>query len=265
MKEELLKKKAVTSILFLSMALTAFLVVKMAEEIKKYSLLGTDIHPVATIYVSGEGEAFAVPDIGQFSFSVQKESELVSDAQEYVTDTMNSAIEFLKDSGLDKKDIKTTSYNVYPRYEYQPEPRCLGINCPRANRVLVGYEVSQTVSVKVRDTSDVGKLLGGIGEIGVSNVSGLTFSIEDEDIIKREARQEAIDDAQEKAKALAKDLGVKLVRVISFSESGGGVYPMYYETKALGMGGDAMGAPVPDIPTGENKITSNVTITYEIR
>jgi len=89
--------------------------------------------------------------------------------------------------------------------------------------------------------------------------------VEDESAIQTEARDEAIADAKEKAKALAKELGVSLVRIVSFTESNGGYpYPLY--DKAYGMGGAvAQSAPAPEISTGENKYTSNVTIVYEIR
>jgi len=121
------------------------------------------------------------------------------------------------------------------------------------------------MEVKVRDLAKAGELLTGIGEVGVSNVSGLSFMIEDEDNVKNEAREQAIKEAREKAKELAKQLDVSLVRIVSFNE--GGNYPIYYSRvatpEAYGMGGDAKA--VPDIPTGENRIISNVTIVYEIK
>ena len=82
------------------------------------------------------------------------------------------------------------------------------------------------------------------------------------DKVQAEARDKAIADAKEKAKVLAKSLGVKLSKIISFSE--GGYQPVYYamEAKGMGMGGDS--APVPQVPVGENRVTSNITIVYEI-
>ena len=162
---------------------------------------------------------------------------------------------------MDEKDIKTTGYNIYPRYEYQSSSAYY----PNSGKqTLAAYVVSQNVTVKARKIEDAGKLLSGLGEMGVTNVSGLSFEVDDEDSVIAKAR-EAISDAREKAKKLAKDLGVSLVRIVSFSDSGN--YPIYYtkDSMTLGMGGMAESAPAPSIPIGENQFTSNVSITYEIK
>ena len=179
---------------------------------------------------------------------------------------MNAVISYLKDSDIDEKDIKTLGYNIQPKYEWQ---RSTGVSTdiyyPSGRQVLVGYTVSQDVRVKVRDTAKAGDLLAGVGGKEVSNVSGLTFTFDDPDALEREARQKAIADAQTKAKELASDLNVSLVRVISYNENG--VAPVYRAVAldaAVGLG--ASEAKVsPEIPIGENKLTSNVTIFYEIR
>jgi uncharacterized protein YggE len=90
------------------------------------------------------------------------------------------------------------------------------------------------------------------------------FTIDDADKLKAEAREKAINDAKVKARELRGQLGVRLGRIVSFSENTGG-YPMpMYEMKgaATGMGGGGGG---PELPTGENEITVNVSITYEIK
>jgi len=108
-------------------------------------------------------------------------------------------------------------------------------------------------------------MLEAVANAGVTNVSGLSFTIDDEDALVREARQEAIDEAKQKAKDLAKDLGVRLVRIINFSENGGQP-PMYFaRDMAMGIGGTMETKSAPSIPAGENKIISSVSITYEIR
>lgn len=258
------KKKFIITSVAVGVVLFAFLFVKTLEEIKGYGLIGKDVPPQSIITISGKGEKVVTPDIAEFSFSVIKEGKTVGDAQEGATKTMNAAIAVIKESGIEEKDIKTTGYNMYPRYEYRKSTAlCNEWGCPPGNQVLVGYEVSQSVSVKVRKISDAGSIISKIGAVGVSQVSGLTFSIDKEDEVKDEARSIAINDAQAQAKLLAKQLGVKLVRIVNFSESGN--YPIYYGKAAgLGMGGDA-NTPVPELPAGENTITSNVTITYEIR
>jgi uncharacterized protein len=254
--------KKMLVIVFLALAI--FLVAKTINTIKEYRFIGGGVSATNMISVSGEGEVFAVPDIAEFSFSVVEEKKTVTDAQEAVAQRINSIIAFLDDSNVKETDIKTINYNVYPRYEFIRE-NCKGGFCPPAGeRVLKGFEVNQSISVKVRDTQEAGSILAGIGERGATNISGLNFTIDDEEALLEEARKKAIDNARKKAKQLAKDLDVKLVRVVSFSESGNQPYYKNYAFAEIAIQ-DAVGGGAPEIPTGENKITSNVSITYEIR
>src|SRR5690606_38170187 len=100
---------------------------------------------------------------------------------------------------------------------------------------------------------------------GVTDIYGPNFTVDDETELKREARQKAIEDARAKARQLADDLDVRLVRVVSFSENGGGYYPMFARGAAMDMAVSSEAKAAPELPTGENTITSYVTITYEIR
>lgn len=247
--------------------LALFFGVKTIGEIKKVGIIGKDVAPQATISVSGEAERFAKPDLATVSFTVRKEAKTVSAAQEEVTKQMNTVLGALKALDVEEKDIKTTAYNIYPKYEWNASVYpCSDYRCPPGKQVLTGYEVSHSSDVKIRKIENAGAVLGKLGELQITEVGQVTFSIENEDKIKAEARAEAIKEAKEKADKLADDLGVSLVRIVSFSESGGGFVPMY-SSKAMdsyGIGGASV-APTPEIPTGENKITSNVTIVYEIR
>jgi len=248
--------------------LCLFFLAKTYGSLKENKFIGQDIVARNTINVQGEGEVSAVPDIATFSFSVKEESLTVSEAQTVVTKKMNNVLDFLKQSEVDEKNIKTTGYNIYPRYEWQNEKiACFGINCPIPDRerVLVGYEVSQNISVRLENIDKAGEVLAGIGALEVTNVSGLSFEIDDEDDLKRQARKEAIEEAQDKAKQLAKDLGVSLVRIVNYSSDDGNSYPRYAvmeKNMAYGMGGDVA---VPEIPVGENEIKTTVYITYEIK
>ena len=112
----------------------------------------------ATISVSGEGEVMAVPDVGQFSFAVKAEAEDAATAQEESGLKINEIISYLKEQGIEDKDIKTQNYNLYPTYRYEDKICPVGTYCPR-ERVEDGFEVSQTVQVKVRNTDDSGKII----------------------------------------------------------------------------------------------------------
>lgn len=247
--------------------MSVFMVFKTIGAYKENKYIGEDIIG-RTMYFTGEGEVFAVADIATFSFSAIGEGKTPIEAQNMSAEKVNQAIDYLKENGIEEKDIKTTDYNLNPRYEWKnnSDISCYGIGCPPVDqsRVLVGYEVTQTISVKVRETSKAGEYLAGIGGFGLDNISSINFSIDDEEKLQREARKLAIEDAKNKAEELSKDLGVKLVRIVNFSESG--AYPYLTKATAYGIGGGAMeDSIVPQIPIGENKIVSSVTITYEIK
>lgn len=249
--------------------LIIFLIVKIGGSIKSFGYIGRDISSPNTISVSGKGEMAAKVDTASFTFNVIEESTNVSDAQDRAARKTNSIIEYLKTEKIEDKDIKTINYNIYPRYNYVKMPVVktnneIGSFPIRDNRILIGYEINQGIEVKVRDIAKAGEILSGVGGLGASNVSGLNFSIDKEDDLREQTRSLAIEDAKKNAKTLARDLGVKLVRIINFSESG--YYPIYRgKFSAYADAGGAEARIVPEIPTGENKITSQVNIVYEIR
>lgn len=253
-ESDIFKKSAITVLAVLALFL-------LGKTINEFTRIGEkDMYSVQDmITVTGKGEAFAVPDIATFTFSVTESGKDVSDAQKKVTDKNNAAIKYLKDNGIDEKDIKTENYNANPKYDYRP---CTAYVCPPA--LLSGYEVTQTTSVKVRNVEKAGEILSGIGATGVTNISGLSFVVDDQETIKAEARTLAIADAKEKAKKLTKELGVKIESVSSFWEQDNENTPMYAEmdSKVMGMGG-ANVAPV--ISTGQNKVTVIVNVTYRIK
>jgi uncharacterized protein YggE len=247
--------------------LAVFLGIKAMGELMNLRYVGAGVQATNTINVSGYGEAVAVPDIATFTFSVVSEKSTVAAAQDEATTKINAITKYLKDAGVAEKDIKTSGYSVYPQYDWiQPACSPNGV-CPGGQQKLRGYEVRQTTTVKVRDTAKAGDLLTGVGGKGATEVSGLDFTFDDPDAVQAEARNKAIADAKSKADVLTRQLGVRLVRVVSFNESGNypGPIPYYSKDMAYGMGGDGEVRTAPAISTGENKVTSNVSVTYEIR
>ena len=251
-------------VLLVLIVLAAYLFVQLISGIRAYSYIGGGVPATNTISVSGTGDVYVTPDIATFSFSVVEEDKTVAAAQSTASTKMNAILALIKDAGIADKDVQTTGYNIYPQYDYVQEA-CTALRCPPGKQVLRGYQVSQTVTIKVRDIGKAGDLLSKIGSAGASNVSGLTFTVDDENVPKEAARKKAIEDAQKKAEMLSKDLGVHLVRVVSFNENGNAI-PYYAKTLDMAVGaGSAESASAPQIPVGENHIVSNVSITYEIR
>ena len=219
-----------------------------------------------TINVTGKGEVMIVPDVAQFSFSVRADGANATEAQKKSADAINAVTGYLKENAIEDKDIKTEGYNMNPKFKYETEPCLYGSICPPGKQTPDGFEVFQTVTVKVRDIEKAGTLLGGVGDKGATDISGLTFTVDDEDSKKAEAREIAIKDAQANAEKLADSLNVRIVKMMSYYEDTPAM-PMY------GYGGGVMDAMsskaemalTPSIPTGENETTSNVTITYEVK
>lgn len=231
--------------------LALFVAVKIKTELKGYNRQ----FPAPTITVSGEGSVFVRPDIATVSVGVTKTNKDAGEAQKEAAVVMNKISEFLEDSGIEEKDIKTTIYDISPNYEYLPN---------RPPRVTE-YRVHHVFQVKIRNLTKVGEILSGAGIAGANDIGSLSFTVDDTEISKKEARAEAIKEAKEKAKILSKQLGVRLKKITSYYESEGYPGPIYYEASAFGKGGD-FSAPAPaPVPTGENEIKVSVSLTYEIK
>lgn len=221
-----------------------------------------------TVVISGKGEVNAVPDISVINFTVRSSSD-TKDTQKLQNDVkgqVDNVLSKIKSFGIADKDIKTEYYQVNPKYGSQACPAVRTMiypSTPCETSKVVGYEASESISVKVRNTDNSGKVLAALADAKITEVSGPSFQIDDPEKLKNEARDKAIKDAKEKAKVLAKSLGIELSRIISYSDdNGGAVYPMMY-AKAMdsSVSGSAESAT---LPTGEQKITSNVSITFQI-
>ncbi len=241
--------------------LSFFLFVISVKELKSINYVGKSDQVTNSITVEGSGDTVTIPDIATFSFTVTKTANTVAEAQKQASDQSNAALKAIRSGGVVDKDIKTISYNINPHYEYQ-NGICSSVNnCKPGKSVLTGYDVSQSTQVKVRDLSKAGVLFASIGDLGVQNVDGLTFSVDKPESLQAEARSIAIVNAQAKAKTLASQLGVSLVRIISFSENNNSPGPvMYAMNKAMA----SSESSAPQISAGEQKVSSSVSITYEI-
>lgn len=250
--------------------LTILVIIGIVIGVKMIGPAGTNLNNMSTINVDGTAQVVAVPDVATFTFTVTETAKTVAEAQKSATTKINDSLKSLRDQGIADKDISTQGYNINPHYEYQnaicpASSSGTTVYCPSGKSILTGYDVSQTIEVKVRDLTKAGTILTSIGTLGVENVNGLTFTVDEPTKIQAEAREKAINAAKQKADVLADQLGVRLVRIISFSENSGGYpRPVY---NAYGKGGADMASQVaaPEVPVGEQKYSSNVTITYEIR
>ena len=228
-----------------------YLGVTAANALKQNSYIGRPDAARDTIAISAEGKVTALPDIATISVGVQTENKAVSAAQKENSTKMNAIIEKVKSFSVAAEDIKTSNYSIYPQYDY--------VNGRQIER---GYMVTQNIDVKVRNLDKIGEILAAVGDLGANQVGGVSFTIDEPEDLRQQARLKALEAAKKKAQALADASGVKLGKVVGFSENEGYVpSPMYYaKDAAMGMGGGG----TPSIQSGSQDVIVNVTVLYEI-
>ncbi len=219
-----------------------------------------------TITVVGTGEVFAKPDIAQFSFTVRGEGVDAATAQEKSGTSINAINAALKAAGIEDRDIKTEGYNLSPKFKYEQKPCLFGQMCPPSEQIADGFEVVQTIMVKVRKIDTAGTLLVEVGKLGATDLSSLSFTVDNTDKLTADARALAIKDAQEQAKKIAADLGMTLGKMTGYYEEvpGGMPYMSAAPMMDSAMGGAKSFERVV-VPTGENKTTSKVDLTYMLK
>lgn len=237
-------------VILVALGLTAIAVISLIRE----RIVNPNINQLT---VTASGVAYAKPDIAQISVAVQtNQVKEASQAVQENTEKMNQVIAQIKAAGVEEKDIKTTNYSLTPNYRYNPET---------GESTVDGYNVYQEITVKIRDLSKVGEIIETSTSVGANQVGSISFTIDDTENIKKEAREEAIAKAKIKVRDLTELTGIKIGKLVNVyeSESGGQTDPYYYaKSDAMGMGG-AMATP--QIQTGENEMRLDVTLVYEVK
>jgi uncharacterized protein YggE len=208
------------------------------------------------ITVQGTGKIQTKPDIAQYSLGVTTGSQAsAAVAITTLTNKFNAVLNAVKQQGVKADDIKTTNLSINPVYDWN-----------NGKQTLRGFEASENIEIKIRDLNKIGDILAKSTVEGVNQAGGIQFIVDDPDKLQTETQKKAIEDAQGKAKELAKSLGVSLGKVKTFSASATlpNVYPMYTNSVSLGAGDSSL-AKSPEVPTGTQEITANVTIVYELK
>ncbi len=206
-----------------------------------------------TITVTAEGKTTVSPDIVQASFGVDTGRQTTTTvAMKILSDKMNAVFDALQKAGIDKKDITTQNLSLNPVYDWSD-----------GNQRILGYQANQNFLVKVRKLDTAGDVVTAATAAGANQVGGIDFTVENPDAGQMDARAKAIAKAKAKAETLADQLGVSLGDIKNFSEAGAGyVPPIMYDRMAVGnMAAEAKSVP---LPSGQQDVTVNVTITYEL-
>jgi len=204
-----------------------------------------------SITVTAEGKITAKPDIALVNLSVLSQSKNVKDAVKEGNEKMARIYNAVKALGVDEKDITSTSYSLYPNYEYSKD---------YTMKSIISYTLNQEIRVKIRDLEKIEEILDQAVEAGSNQLGQLVFDVDDPSTLKTEAREIAFKTAKEKAENMAKSAGVKLGDVMTFSE--------YSDSYAPRMANYAMDESESfqgsTIAPGSKDYSVNVSITYSI-
>ena len=205
----------------------------------------------AGIWVNGSGQVTTTPDIATIRGGVNVIRETVGEAHREAAQQMNAMMQALTARGIAESDIQTTRYNIYPEYQYDRESE---------KNELVGYRVSNEVSVTVKALDQVGMIIDDMVTAGGDDTvfNGVSFSLSDAKPLEEEARKLAVQDLIDKATQLADNAGVSLGDLIYISESSRGSPRTVSEAAMMA---DAAAAP---ISPGEFNVVVSLQGVFDI-
>ena len=208
------------------------------------------------LVVTGVGKVRAKPDVAYLNVGVRTVDKDARKAQEDNKDIMERIVNRLKSLNIDEKDIQTSAYNIWPRYNYRGN-----------TEVLEGYEVENMIRITVHDVGSVGNVLDAVSKEGANRSNGISFGILDMDSIYKQALEKAIDDAKGKAEVMSKKAGVTLLKPLTIYEGNAPSQVFRDEMYNMGIMMDSDGERASSVPiaSGELDIQAYVTIVYETR
>ena len=248
------KKLIKTLVGILLVYVICYVGVLMRNGAKQFFYIGQADKPERTIVVNGFGKISGNNDIAMTTIGYSNTDKDVAKAQADNKKVMDQIVTDLKTLGVLEKDLQS-NYTIYPNYNYTQQK----------GQELLGYQVSNQLTIKIRDLSKIPEILGLAGKYGATEVSGLTFTIDDPENLKFDARAKALTDAKNKAAYLADKLGVNLGSVVSYNEYEGPGDQTYQPmmAKSLGVGGGPESLQ-PSVESGSKDVTMNVSVVYEI-
>jgi len=198
--------------------------------------------------VVGEGKVEVTPDTAYVNAGVTVDNrETVNEVQTTINTVNNKIINALKEMEIEKADIKTSNYSIYPNYKYENNTNS-----------ITGYNGNATIQIKVRNTQLVSQVIEAVTAAGANQIQGVSFTIDKPEAYREEARNKAIKNAQDQAKKMAKNLGIRLGKVTNIIESSSPQPVAYTKAYSEGVGG---GGAV--IEPGTQTVTSVVTLYFE--
>lgn len=169
------------------------------------------------IWVTGEGSVDLNPDLALLNVGVEVEAATVSEARRDAATAMAAVIAAVKNRGLTDADIQTSSFNIWPRYDYID-----------GKQTLAGYRVANSVTIKIRDLDAAGDIIDDVADAGgdATRIDGISFTVEDPMPYLADLREAAVKNAQDKAQHYADLIGASLGDLVYLTEAGGGAPPV---------------------------------------
>jgi uncharacterized protein YggE len=203
--------------------------------------------------INATGEVTRVPDLAVINAGVVTRSTTAGGAIQQAATRMARVREALRQAGIADRDIQTSNISLEPQYTYannQP---------PKLN----GYSATNQLSIRFRDIENTGKILDALVAQGANQINGPNLTIDKPEAALDEARAKAVAAARARADLYARSLGMRVVRVVSVSESGGSYpvpppMPMYARAEAAQ-------AADSKIEAGEQKLQVNLAVTFELQ
>lgn len=224
--------------------------VNIKSALKQSQTVGFSELAAPTISVSATSKASAVPDIATVDVTVERTATTAREAQADASASMTAVINAMKDLNIERADLQTSSFSTSPVYDYDVSPA-----------VLSGYRSSQELTVKIRNTDLVDEVIDAGPANGATSVSSLRYEVDDDTVAQQEARVEAMAEAKVQAQQIARAMGARLGRVVSYSESTGGSSPKYYGVADMAM--DDLEARTT-IEVGTEDVELTVYVTYSV-
>lgn len=212
----------------------------------------------ATMSLQGNATIKAVPDMATVSTGVVTSALTAREALDQNNTAMQKLLDLVKSVEVADKDMQTSGFSVSPQYVYSDKADANGYTLPPK---IVGYQVSNNLTVALRDLSRLGAVLDKLVDAGSNTVGGITFGVADSDKLNDEARRAAVKDALARADLYAEAAGVCLDRIVSISETGG-YYPEPKMMREMAYAADA--APAVPVAAGEVGFSMSVTVEWEL-
>lgn len=208
--------------------------------------------PARMLTVTGTGEVSAVPDVAVISSGVESRGQTARAALDDNSKAVAALIAAAKKAGLAESDIATSGFSVQPLFADQPHPKDGGLPA------IAGYQVSNRVTLTLRDISKVGSLLDQLVSVGSNRIDGITFLVSDANIRRDAARTAAVADARRKAETLADAAGVGIGKVLTIDEGDSRAAPR----PMMRMAADSFAA-VP-VEAGSTTLSADVEVRFQI-